>query len=240
MINEVKMGALALGIGVSLAVSGSAMGQLVNDGFETWTDTTGLPPDATGFWRGDVSQIVTATPFITPFEGVQMLNLINTHRSGPTTSSGGEVWQIIDVSPWSGLIQSGNAVADASSWFNRMDVDAETDTEFAVSLYAYRGEVDTFFDQWKNHSELGMKIQTIATDTDTQTWESAQVSMSIPEITDFIVLRVSATENVFNDESGDEFDGHFADGSTFNIVPAPTAAMALMMLGGLFATRRRR
>lgn len=69
------------------AAAGTAQADLmVNGGFETLVTTTGTLPDGYGFWRGDMTSIVQAENDITPWEGVQMLRFVHTHRTGPTAA----------------------------------------------------------------------------------------------------------------------------------------------------------
>ncbi len=216
---------------------------VTNSGYETLTNTVGFLPDEYAIWEGDVSEIVTAQDDIIPFEGVQMLNFQATHSTGSSNTSGSEVWQILDISSFQGMIDSGNAVASADTYFNRVNGNgaSEVDTAFSITLAAYSGNVADFPTLWQTGQDIAWAQNTIRTDGDVGTWEMASVSLNIPIDADFLMIRVAATENVFNDITGPEFAGHYADGTALTMVPAP-AGLSLLAAGALsgLAVRRRR
>lgn len=224
--------------------AGTAQADLTaNGGFETMVQTTGTLPDAAGYWRGDMTSIVLGENDINPYEGVCMLRFDNTTRSGASAAVGSELWQIIDLSAYQSAIRAGNGSVDAGAFFNRVGNPQGTamDTMFSVGVYAYAGSMDTFPSQWY-HNELGASQSTLFSDDNLQSWQHSAVSLILPEATDFVVIRIGATENVFNDLFGSEFAGHYADGVTFdfNIVPAPSALLCLLPAGLMGLGRRRR
>ena len=132
----------------------------------------------------------------------------------------------------------GDALARASASFNRIPGDGQTDTAFAVGIYAYAGSPSTFPSQWLS-AELDSNSGSVTTDDDTGTWESATAELDVPVGTSFLVVRVSALENTFNDASGTEFDGHYADAAFLEIVPEP-ATLSLLALGAFALIRHKR
>lgn len=70
--------------------------------------------------------------------------------------------------------------------------------------------------QWD--SELTRDSKLIFSDGDPGTWEKCTVTAAIPTNTDYVWIRVNASENVYNDTSGTELDGHYADGVSFNLI----------------------
>lgn len=224
------------------AAAGTAQADLmVNGGFETLVTTTGTLPDGYGFWRGDMTSIVQAENDITPWEGVQMLRFVHTHRTGPTAAVGSELWQIIDVSSFESVIRSGRGSISASAFFNRVDhpLNNHIDTMFSIGVYAYAGDSSSFPSQW-GRSELGSRQTSLFSDSDMESWEQAMVDMLLPTATDFVAIRISATENVFNDITGTEFQGHYADGVEFRIIPGPSSLLCLLPVALLGIGRRRR
>ena len=77
------------------------------------------------------------------------------------------------------------------------------------------------------------------TDGVLETWEFVSTTMQIPSATDFLVVKIQSSENIFNDSSGTEFDGHYADSISLTIVPEPTT-MALFGAGLIFLIRKRK
>ncbi len=230
----------------AVAVIGAAAGTaqadlMVNRGFETMVPTTGILPTDYGYWRGDMTTIVAAENDINPFEGVCMLRFDNTTRRGASAAVGSELWQIIDVSSYESMIRSGNGRIEASAFFNRVanPLGTAVDTMFSIGVYSYAGSVDTFPSQW-GHSELGSSQSTIYSDDNTESWEQAMLSFVLPEATDFVALRVSATEDMFNDLTGSEFAGHYVDGVGFTIIPTPASLLCLLPAAGLMGIGRRR
>lgn len=231
-----------IGAAVGCIVAGSAQAvQVPNSGFETMGSTTGTLPTDYGYWQGDMTDIILSENGIVPCEGVCMLRFDHTTRFGAEYTTGSELWQIIDVSAHMPLIRSGNAQVQADAWFNRVanPFDSAIDTMFDLSVFAYAGSVASFPNQW-NNSELASGISILYSDSDVETWERAAVTFDVPDMTDFIVLRVCATENVFNDLTGDEFAGHYVDCLGFNIVPSPASLLYLAPVGMLALGRRRR
>jgi len=206
-------------------------------------DTTGTLPDASGYWRGDMSSITLGENGINPFEGVSMLRFDNTTRRGASAAVGAEVWQIIDMSTYQAAIRAGNGSIDAGAYFNRVGDSQGTaiDTLFSVGVFAYSGSMDTFPTQWA-HSEIGSGQTNLVSDSSLESWQRAGLSFILPEATDFIVIRLSATENMFNDLSGTEVAGHYVDASTFefHVVPAPATILCLLPAGLMSIGRRRR
>lgn len=234
---------LCLILTVALVSTGNAYANLlVNEGFETTTDTTGSWPTDVGYWRGDFSAIVTASDGITPAEGSQMLNFIYTASYDPAEYLGSEVMQLVDVRSFGSEISQGYAYAVGSASFNRVAGDAETDTEFRVWLRAFAGEPTTFLSQY-GVSELAIGLTTVTTDSTSATWESAEVELLLPVNTDFLAVCLAGGENVVNDIVDPEFDGHYADLSSLTIetrAPIPEPAGIGLISLAMLATRRKR
>ena len=106
--------------------------------------------------------------------------------------------QNIDIS---GIPDVAGKTATFSAWFNRVAGDSQTDDKFCVRIRAYND----------SNAELGLVTGCINTDSDIHTWEQASTTLSIPHGTTRLKIRLSASENVFNDGSDPEFDGHYAD-----------------------------
>ena len=204
---------------------------LVNAGFETVVPIPLGMPDGFGYWGYDPGQIVGPSNGITPFEGNGMLEFVATNHEAGGLSCG--IWQLVDLSNYGDLIQSGRAVASVSALFNRVSGDSQTDTQFALYL------------RIEGSSTISPDLiagQELMSDGDPNTWEGASVGLSLP--TDigagYLAVLLLARENVFDDHVfGQEFDGHYADAVNLTITPEPSTALLLMLAGSLGVRRRR-
>ena len=215
---------------------------LVNASFGTVVSTStgsGDWPTDVGYWRGDTSEIVGAQDGILPLDGSHMLRFVNAGGPAATHYHASEVAQLVDVSSFSVEIEQGMLLARASAWFNRVLGDAETDTAFGVRLRACSGSPTTF--RGTSRVELTRVDNFIAADGDTETWEMASVELLLPAGTNYVAVDIYADENVRNDTTGVEFDGHYGDSAllTLEVVPEP-ATLILVALGGLAMLRRRK
>ena len=211
--------ALAFGV-ISFAQVGQAANLITNPSFETYENTSifGYPgvPSVFGDWGGDPSEIVGPEDGISPYDGNLMLRFIYTGNDPDILLTTSQVWQLIDVSSYAADIASGNAAVSASAWFNRVEGDAKTDTIFSFTVYAF----DSTSGTWLQHNNAGtMNGSTgasVNTDADVDTWEEASLdSWTIPSgtngDTDTLMFRLVASENIENDGTHPEFDGHYAD-----------------------------
>jgi len=174
--------------------------------------------------------IVGTTSGVIPYGGSQMLQFKGTNFHGAGSSSTSRVFQLIDVSAYNSLIVSGNATVKASVQFNRVNIDSQTDTLFAIKLMAYDGSPSTFDTRWEtNHynSTLSHTANSIYLDDNPQTWEKLEHQLALPSETTFVALGLFIYENIYNDYSYPEFDGHFADAVSVEIIPEPTSIVLL-------------
>jgi len=231
--------AMVLGLMSVPALADTITLDITNPGFET-SGTIGVgSPNVFGVWGGDKSEIVTTENGITPFEGSQMLHFIYTKKDGPGSTVGSDVWQFIDTSTFSFEIATGMAILSATAFFNRVLGDANTDTLFEVRIDAFSGTPDS-------KTKLASAAGTILSDDLLNTWEQAGASLTLPTGTTFVGVRISSRENVSNDTSGVEFEGHYADNVNLTIytgiasVPEPatlTLLAAGLLVGAAFKKR---
>ncbi len=223
---------------VLLSVPGFCENLLNNPGFETPECTYGSwPRGPFDSWQGDYSWIVEAQKGITPYDGSHMLRFKGTGLYGPGRCRyASQVPQIVDLRGFTDLISTGNAIAKASMYYNRVDGDCQTDTRFYTVVMCWKGDpCDVSFRHLcRNPDKLLSEWQSIDTDSDPQTWQENAFSFTIPSETDYAVFWAVAVENVRND-CRCEFDGHYADLGSFCIIPEP-ATIVLLGLGcvGLF------
>jgi hypothetical protein len=225
----------------TLIVAPVCMGNLAaNSGFEAYEGTSGGRPSMYGDWRGDFSEIVGSRLGITPFEGSRILQFEGADTVGHDSGDASQLFQIIDISSYKPLISVGSATCSASAYFNRITGDQQTDTKFWIALLAYSGSIDTFPSQYMNANELVSIYSTeLYSDGNVNTWEQCQAELTLPTNTDFIVFEMAAVENIYNDLGSDEFDGHFADMVSVEIVPEP-ATLLMLGWGGFLLSRRKK
>lgn len=208
---------------------------VVNEGFETMEVTGWGPPSSYGDWGYDYSMIVPASPGVVPYEGIQMLQFLATGWEDYSAGSAGacQVYQIIDVSAYTDDIANGIAVAQANMYCNRIAGNEQTDTEFLINLMAFTGDPANFWDQIKYSGNwIARQDASFISDADPATWQPLDVSLTLPVNTDYIAVGVHAVENIFNNDSTPEFDGHFADMVSVEVVPEP-CTLLLLGIGGL-------
>jgi len=207
---------------------------ITNSGFEQ-TETTFAYPDQYGDWSGDRTAIVGTSGDVTPYEGSKMLKFRYTGWGAYAQDSiASDLYQLVDISAYSSLIASGNAVVNASAYFNRVAYDNETDTEFKIRIIALTGAPSGFHPLG---NVLAVFSEYFATDENSSTWEKFETELSLPDNTSYVAICISAMENIHNDMSGVEFDGHYADCVSLEVVPEPTT-ISLIALGCALIRRR--
>ena len=204
---------------------------VTNTGFETQVAIGYGRPTNFGYWGGDYAQIVTASNGIVPFEGSRMMQFVNVSPAGPASGVGCTVWQLINTNNFSAEISSGDAIAILSARFNRVAGDAETDSDLFLSIVACSGSVSDFPSIINEHSWLAATTATnLYSDGDITTWQLSTEELALPTNTNYIGIAVNAQENICNDTSGVEFDGHYVDAVSLEIIPEP-ATLFLLGLG---------
>lgn len=230
-------GAAVSGLVVAGGFCGAASGAVVNNpGFEVGVAAPGAPIVAN--WCYDNHAFVTAENGITPAAGQRMLKFVSTSPTGP----GGvvcDVFQAIDLSSPAdqAVITGGGASLNVSALFNRvLDTPAPSivDTRFRIGLFAA-----TSFANAQSLTNIGSNYVDLYSDSNLATWETINNTLALPTSTQWAVIHLAAVENVLDENSGIEFQGHYADEVRLTLVPAP-GSMALVGLGGVLCARRRR
>ena len=212
---------------------------LTNPGFETpGSVPSGLPAATLNEWRGDPADSVTTENSIVPADGSRMLQFLESYPTGPIGIDCA-IWQILDVSGYQSYIQQGGVNLTGTALFNRIAGDANTDTEFGVRLKAYEGMPSSF------HDEIATVVASIFSDSNLATWEPCGVTLPLPTNTQFVSVCIFAQENILNDNTFPEFQGHYADTVTISIntIPEPST-LVLFSIGTIsllaYAWRLRR
>jgi len=207
-----------------------AHAEVINPGFETPFTTTGELPRSFGYWDADPATTVATGPSISPVEGGLMLQFLATSEVNLSLNAS-NVWQLVDMSPYSELVASGLAQAAVSAQFNRVPGGSETDTRFVVDVYAFAGDPTTFPTQFFGSTYLARVRGELFSDSDATTWELLTARLLLPTDTDFVAVHIAADENVVNNTTAPEFDGHFADAVAFDIslVPEPPCPLKTLL-----------
>lgn len=201
-------------------VTPNGVNLLVNPGFESAV-TVGALPAAPGNWRGDQSQALS--PVLGAHGGVGVLEFLATGPAGPgATFVSSEQWQIVDLSARAADVDAGLVVAEARAWFSRQAGDTATDTRFDVRLLAFSGDPSEFPASYV--TPAGVKLGDQATQVLTavpSTWQEGVVGYPVPAGTRYLVVSIYAFENIEDDATAPEFDGHYADDVSLVLSAAP-------------------
>lgn len=214
-----------------IAVGGDNL--VVNPGFEIPEGTSGGTPGGFGDWGYDWSEIVGPSLGIFPLEGEKILQFNGTFwRAGTYHGGGGQVYQFIDLSAFAEKIDTGEFALKASVNFNRVTWDSQTDTRFKITMHSFTGSIGNFRNMIENEQWLMKDMNELYTDNDLTTWEKVELQHQVPAGTEWVALGIIAEEDIFNDNSHPEFDGHFADAVTVEIIPAVEPSLILIEISG--------
>ncbi|MDV6031969.1 MAG: hypothetical protein F9B45_18140 [Phycisphaera sp. RhM] len=192
----------------------------VNLSFELEEPIREATYSVTGGWQHDYAAIVQSEGGISPDSGARMLRFLGTGVSSTQASSsvGSEIAQLIDLRAYPSV--AGRTIT-FGAMFNRIAGDSETDTQFLSRIQAYQGDPDDF----ANATSLGITVADLFSDFDPSTWEYVEASMTLDANTDFVRVWLVAVENIFNDTTGVEFDGHYADSVQWSIDGDPNVGI---------------
>lgn len=198
------------------ALSSGASAQVLTDGGFEASDPLSNFPSAPNVWSGDNSLRTMAAQGISPASGSYMLQCVNSVQNGPGTTTACEIWQYIDTTPFAPLIATGQAEAMLNLRVNRISGTANTDTEFGGILVAYDGPV-----MWDTGSPtLGgtaFGSASLLSDSNVGTWENINLKIGLPVGTQFVLVRINASENITPSSTDPEFEGHYIDDVTLTI-----------------------
>lgn len=219
------------------AASATNAATVFNPSFEFGAPVMGGP--LVTDWRYDTHNFVTAENGITPAAGNQMLKFLETSPGGgPSAAIVCDVFQVIDMTSLAdqAIISTGFGSVTIGALFNRVagPVPSPVDTRFDLNIRSHTSLANA-----QALASTGLASNTLISDSILTTWEALTTTLALPVGTQYITLHLAAVENVVNDSTGPEFQGHYADDVRMTLTPAPGAA-ALAGIGGLLAFRRRR
>jgi hypothetical protein len=218
-------------LAVVVATPVSAVNLLTDPGFEsnpldTANNVLNNFTTYQNIWGVEMANIVTGPDGgVTPYQGSNMLKMTD---DGQLATQG---FQILDVSAYSGLINSGNAVVNMSAFF-------DPDQNLPAAL---AGVYVSFFNG-PTYGSLTSFIGNAQTlDANPGTWEQVSVSGSIPVGTTWVLAQVAYNNATLNAQ-GARWGG-YVDAADLNITAVPEpSTIALLSCGlvGLFFMARRK
>lgn len=188
---------------------------LINPSFESAV-TAGPLPDGAGYWRGDLTE-TTAPPAGVPAspDGGRVLTFLATATATASlNTASSELFQIIDLRALATDIDAGKVAVDGRASFNRAPRSASSDRLFSLNLLAYSGTPAAFPASWNPQTALVDQRFDLTSDANPATWETVTGSITLPPNTRYVVVLLFANEDVVNDATSPEFDGHYADGAS--------------------------
>jgi hypothetical protein len=207
------------------AVSGNL---LTDPGFEINPLTSYVnvlaSPYLTNVWGDEVSTITGPVGAVSPSGGVKMLSMTTDNLVATQT------FQLVDVSAFSGAINTGTATADMSALFN---VDKNV-------VGAKAEAVVQFWDS--SHSPLvGSGTGLLTLDSNPATWEPISATgVSVPVNTNYILAQVLYINSTMNDSAGVNQPG-FVDDAKLTLTTSPEpASLGIFAIAALGMLRRRR
>lgn len=205
---------------VHVCGEGVAEDLLQNSGFET-RDAYVTLPDGPGWWAGDITERVETEAEVTALEGELMLAFRSTgHETWGPFGASSQVFQIVDLRAHRVLTEAGARVLACAS-FNRVAGDSRSDRKFVLRVHGYRGEPSTFPFQFGEAShEFAALRSAVLSDAQPETWERVCIDQTLPAPIDFAVVEVRIDEDVVDDPTAPEFDGHFVDDTCLALVPS--------------------
>jgi hypothetical protein len=185
---------------------------LVDAGFEddggSSAVTTGIP-----LWQGDQADIVGHFSGIAPLEGSRMLRFV---RSSAGTENACELYQIVDLSTLVNLLKDGDAVVEASAFFNAIPELRRDGCIFSVTVIACSNDPAELMENWPERAST-FSSQLMAADDDTTSWQQVAARLPIPTGARYLVVQIAVIRrDVASPESN--FPGQFVDGVELNLV----------------------
>lgn len=208
---------------------------LANPSFETPTATGRTPagiPDTFAYWGYDWAEYRTAENGITPLDGSRMLRFMYSLPFGsvnPSRFGASEIIQLFDLTTLPDYSASTTYRVYATAHFNRVTGDSETDSLFDVTLGGWTGNPVNFPNTYSD--PLRYQTKQIESDDNPLTWESITSTIKTQPGMNYLSVRLAAVENIVNDMqgAGTEFDGHYVDKVSLQIVAIPeVSSLALV------------
>ena len=189
----------------------STLARPQNCGFDvTNRVAVGGVPVGFGYWSGPAYVLTGATSEIRPANGPSMLRFLD-NATRPDADS--EVWQLVDMAPFKGMLAGGNAEADLSALFNRIHSDGKTGKKFGLTLAAFHGPPSQAKILWETRATTALALvdKELAADDEPATWEKLALTARLPAETDFVIVELRAIAPSDASAGAPVFPGNYAD-----------------------------
>jgi hypothetical protein len=201
-----------------LAIPPAASGRnlLLNPSFEE-PPGLGSLPTASGNWQGNLASSLPAEMGIAPHDGESMLKFQATAAGSSVHTLTSRQWQVVELGEHAAAIAAGGMRAKASAWFNRVTGGELTDRRFDLRVMAFDGspaELPARYDASAWLVEATGPLLSRANQ-----WQRVGVELALPAATTYLLVEICASEDMFDDGAGAEFDGHYADDLSLVLLP---------------------
>jgi hypothetical protein len=116
-------------------------------------------------------------------------------------------------------IDAGKVRLDAGAFVNRVAGDAETDTRFDLRVLAFPGSPGTFP---ADYPPPAGQIRAATINSTAGSWQQLQVQFDVlPVGTRYVAVEIYPYEDVVDDGTLPEFDGHYADDVSLVLTELP-------------------
>ena len=201
------------------ATGGFGTNLLLNPGFEASDVVVGGLPSSAGAWQGDLAARVASDQGIGQHAGAYMLKFTATGLVAGAGFFTSQQWQTVDLRGYATLIDQGKVRLDASAWVNRVAGDAETDTRFDLRVLAFPGTPAGFP---TDYPPPAGQIRSATINSTAGSWQQLQVLFDVlPAGTRYAAVELYPYENVMDDGTLPEFDGHYADDVSLVLTQLP-------------------
>lgn len=220
MKNRIVLSCAGLLLAIAVFTPSARANLITDPGFElnpldTISNTLNNFPAYQGVWGVEAATITGADGGVTPAQGVKMLNMVD---DGLTYT---QAIQIIDVTLYAALINSGSATVNMSALFDANQ-----------NLPAALGAVNvTFFSANNWGSMTGGIGNSLTLDSATNTWETISVSGAIPTGTTWMAAQVSYQDASLY-ANGAIYPA-YVDAALLTVVPVPEPGTMLLLSSGL-------
>jgi len=181
----------------------------VGGSFNTPKSYASNRPKIVGGWSGDLVSIAGRYEDVVPRRGNGMLQFQGTSAQADMRSTTvSQLWRIVDLYEVAKKMGRRPERVTLSAWVNSVTGNAQTDRAFRFGLSCHE-EITEALDE---DSAVTTKVKTsLFSDSDPGTWERADLQLQLPSKLRYLVIMVGASEDVFDDTEGPEFEGHFLD-----------------------------